>query len=369
MLKPSLSPIRAVIADDSAGMRELLAAILRSAGDIQVVGIAADGREAVQLVQNLHPNVVTMDLHMPRMNGLEAVRTIMREAPTPIVLISATHKVQDMELTFKALRAGALTVINKPGLNDPENSQLLIQTVRLMAGVPVIHHWGRSSQPLPAEMPPTGRPPRSNPAAIDIPALKSRIRIVGIAASTGGPSAIARVLKHLPADYPLPIVLVQHFSPGFAGGLAEWLGTQTRLRVEIAAHGDTLQPGVAFLAPDDYHLHVNARGGIDLSKDAAYKGLRPSANPFFESLAKSYGRAALGIVLTGMGDDGAQGLLSLRNAGGITFAQDAESCVVYGMPREALECGGVDEVLSPEQIASILERLGAAIHPDGGKAL
>ncbi|MFZ6031126.1 MAG: chemotaxis-specific protein-glutamate methyltransferase CheB [Chloroflexota bacterium] len=355
MPTPAPTPVRVVVIDDSATMRDLLTSLLRQDGQIEVVGTGANGEEAVRLVKRLRPHVLTLDIQMPRMNGLEAVRQIMRECPLPIVIVSASQKPHDMDLAFQALRAGALTILSKPGLNDPETSQKLVQTVRLMAGVPVIHHWGRAESQKPAA---NGSLPSQRP-----PALPARlqnldaVRLVGIAASTGGPSTVARVLRDLPPSFPLPILLVQHFSPGFAGGLAEWLDTQTTIRVEIAAHGDTLRPGVLLMAPDDYHLQATAQGIVILSKGPAYKGLRPSANPLFESLAQHYGPAALGIVLTGMGDDGADGLLALRKAGGYTIAQNEESCVVYGMPREAAARQAADEILPVEQIAARLALL------------
>jgi len=356
------TPIRVVIVDDSRAMTDLLASVLRAAGDIHVVGTAANGEEGVRLVQRLHPDLVTMDVYMPKMNGAEAVREIMRTHPVPIIIVSANNKPHTVDLAFQALRAGALTAVNKPILNDPQTHQNLIQTVRLMAGVPVIHHWGTVS-PKPAAAPRKPAPPAN--IKNQLQNLKSKIRVIGIAASTGGPSTLATVLKDLPADFPLPIVLVQHFSPGFAKGLIEWLGTQTSLRVDLAVHGDTLQPGQVLLAPDDYHLQVTRAGEVELSKGTSYKGLRPSANPLFESLANAYGPAALGIILTGMGDDGADGLLKLHQAGGVTIAQEEDSCVVYGMPREAVARGAVDGSLTPEQIGFTLDEI-ARFKPKGG---
>jgi two-component system chemotaxis response regulator CheB len=360
---PKLStPIRVVIIDDSRAMTDLLASILRAAGDIHVVGTAANGEEGVRLVQRLHPDLVTMDIYMPKMNGAEAVREIMRSHPVPIVIVSTNNKPHTMDLAFQALRAGALTVVNKPDLNDPKTNQNLVQTVRLMAGVPVIHHWGTVSVKPSA---PPRKPAPPSKVIIRLQSQKSKLRVIGIAASTGGPSTVAAALKGLPADFPLPVVLVQHFSPGFANGLVEWLGTQTSLRVHLAVHGDTLQPGTVLMAPDDYHLQINRTGEVVLSKEPLYKGLRPSANPLFESLAVAYGPAAMGIILTGMGDDGVEGLLKLHQAGGITIAQDEDSCVVYGMPREAVARGAVDGSLTPEQIGFTLEQITGP-RPKGG---
>ncbi len=359
-------PIRVVIVDDSPTVRELLLALLQNSGDILVVGIGMNGEDAVRLAKRLRPDLITLDVRMPRMDGLEATRQIMRECPTPILILSASFKRTDMDLTFQALQAGALAVLGKPGLDDTQACDEIVRTVRTMAGVPVIHHWGYK----PAEKPANGSAPdaaqslkKKQSAMGQLVKLSSKdIDVVGIAASTGGPSAIAAVLQNLPADFPLPIIVVQHISPGFAAGLADWMGTQTRLRVELAQHGDTLQPGVVWLAPDDYHLQVNERGIIELTKAAPFKGLRPSANCMFDSLARVFGPHALGIILTGMGDDGADGMTALHQAGGLTVAQDEESCVVYGMPREAVQRKAIDQVLSLEQIGSMLEQL-AAVYP------
>ncbi len=352
--------IRVVVIDDSSTARDLLVGLFQEAGDILVAGVGGNGEDALRLVKRLHPDLVTMDVRMPKMDGLEATRQVMRECPTPIVILSASMKCPDLDLTFQALQAGALTVINKPGMDDPETCEQVLQVVRTMAEVPVIHHWGRKGSSKPAMDAGAGslviKESAQRPVNQALPEL-SEIGIVGIAASTGGPSALAAVLEGLPSDFSLPILVVQHVSPGFATGLADWLANQTQLRVDLAAHGDVLQPGTLTLAPDDYHMQINERGVIELSKAAPYKGLRPSANFLFDSLARVFGPHALGIMLTGMGDDGADGLEALHRAGGLTIAQDEESCVVYGMPREAVLRNAVDRVYSLEQIRKVLEHL------------
>jgi two-component system chemotaxis response regulator CheB len=359
MIRVKSGPIRVVIIEDSPVARDLLAALLQEAGGIQVVGVGANGEDAVRLTKRLRPDLVTMDVRMPKMDGLEATRRIMRDVPTPIVIVTASPMRADMDLTFEALQAGALTVVSKPGLADPETCDRLVQTVRLMADVPVVHHWGRGErQPLEA-LPGMAVAP-TLPVSAD---GRRSVQLVGIAASTGGPSALAAVLRSLPADFPLPILVVQHVTPGFAAGLAEWLDGEMPLRVRLAGHGDTLQAGTVLLAPDDYHLQVNGRGAIELCKEQPYRGLRPSANYMFHSLARFYGPRALGIILTGMGDDGAEGLEALHQAGGLVMAQDEQSCVVYGMPREAVLRNIVDQVLSPGQIAATLSQL-AQPQPD-----
>lgn len=360
MLNRTLEPIRVVVADDSPSARELLVALLQSAKGIQVVGTASNGEDAVRLTKRLRPDVVTMDIVMPRMGGLDAIRAIMREVPTPIVIVTGSLMRADMDLTFEALQAGALTVLRKPGLADPETCRKLVQTVRLMSKVPVVHHWGRQER-QPAEKALT-LPERMTLATSllskDIEDYRGAYAI-GIASSTGGPATLSRVLKPLPPDFAVPVLVVQHITPGFAGGLAEWLSGEVSLRVRLAGHGDRPEPGTILLAPDDYHMRVSDRGVVELSKEPPYKGLRPSANYLFHSLARTYGSRAVGVVLTGMGDDGTEGLAALHQSGGLTLAQNAQSCVVYGMPREAVERNIIDQVFSPEEIASALCRLGS----------
>jgi two-component system, chemotaxis family, protein-glutamate methylesterase/glutaminase len=358
VLKAKASPIRAIVVDDSPTAQKLLVTILQRAEGIQVVGVGADGEEAVRLTKRLRPSVVTMDVRMPRMDGLEATRRIMRDTPTPIVVVTADLMQADMNLTFEALRAGALTVVGKPGLADRETCERVIRTVKLMAAVPVVHHWDRRDwrppEALEALHPPAPAT-RADPSVEKD--VEGQVQMIGIASSTGGPATLAKILGRLPADFSAPILVVQHVTNGFVTGLAEWLDGVTPLHVGLASHGETPQPGNILLAPDDYHVQVNAQGVVELSKGTPYKGLRPSANYLFHSLARAYGHRAIGIVLTGMGDDGVEGLLALRQAGGLTLAQDEQSCVVYGMPREAVTRDAVDQVLPLDQIAPTLRRV------------
>jgi two-component system, chemotaxis family, protein-glutamate methylesterase/glutaminase len=349
-LRSSSETIRAVVVDDSPTARELIVALLNNEEGIQVVGTGNTGEDAVRLVKRLKPNILAMDVCMPEMDGVEATRNIMRECPVPIVLMTSTMMSEDVNLTFRAMKAGALTVAKKPGLADPDTCSTLIQTIRLMAGLPVVHHWGRQSNidrtPVPTRV-----------SGVDLIKIASQLRLVGIASSTGGPGALANILGVLPENFPWPILIVQHVTVGFGQGLAEWLNTQTRLRVSLAGHGDTPTAGQVLLAPDDYHLQLNAKGLVELIKGTPYKGLRPSANYLFSSLAEVYGVKALGIILTGMGNDGADGMEAMYKAGGWTIAQNEESSIVYGMPREAVERGVVRQVLPPDGISAVLMSL------------
>ncbi len=346
-----LKPVRVVVVDDSPTMRGLLVAMLESAGQIQVVGIGENGEDAVRLTQRMRPDALAMDITMPKMDGLEATRQIMREIPTPIILISGSRVQKDINLTFEALQLGALAVVEKPGLENTRAWEDLIRTIRLMSAVPVVRRWDNSR--------PTSVP--AFPMATARATINERPQIIGIAASTGGPGVLATILGGLSADFPLPILIVQHVTPGFAQGLAEWLNTQTPLQVRLAVHGETPRSGTVLLAPDDCHLRINERNLVELSKDPPYKKFRPSANYLFGSLAQYYGARAVGIELTGMGDDGVEGLLALHRAGGHTLAQDAESSVVYGMPQEAVLQNAVDEILAPTQITEWLNQLVARL--------
>jgi len=350
MLKPSPDPIRVVVVEDSPTVRELLVAILQGASGIQVVGVGSNGEDAVRLTRRMQPDVVTMDVHMPGVDGLEATRRIMRETPTPIVIVSAGLAQSNTDIAFEALRAGALTVVRSPGLGNFEGSAKVIQAVRLMAGVAVVRRWDRTQRPETPTPPPT---PASRIAADN----HRGVQMIGIAASTGGPGALATILRQLPVEFPAPILVVQHVAQGFVDGLAEWLDGETPLHVGLASHGDTPQPGDVLIAPDEHHLQVNARGAVELCTEPPYKRLRPSANYLFRSLARAYGPRAVGVVLTGMGDDGSEGMAALHNAGGLTLAQDEASCVVYGMPGEAVARNVVDRVLNLDQIALTLNQL------------
>lgn len=339
--------VRVLVIDDSAAALDMLVAVLSGAPDIEVVGTGKNGADAVALTTRLRPDVITMDVRMPGVDGLEATRRIMRTMPTPIVIVTGSLMYGDADLTIEALLAGALTVLRKPGLADPAAYDQLVQTVRTMASVPVIHHW---SQAKPVTQKPRGQ--RS-----DIARQPGDIKIIGIASSTGGPSVVASILQQLPDNFALPILIVQHITNGFGASLAEWLSHQVNLHVSLAGHGEPIRSGQILIAPDDYHLQVTARGTVELSHEAPYHGLRPSANYLFRSLARAYGRRAAGVVLTGIGDDGSDGLEDLHLAGGLTVAQDEASCVVFGMPRAALVRQLIDYTLPPDEITALLIQL------------
>jgi two-component system, chemotaxis family, protein-glutamate methylesterase/glutaminase len=353
--------IRCLVADDARAFRALLREILSTAPGVEVVGEAADGREAVALVRALRPDVVTMDVRMPRLDGLEALEEIMRLAPTPVIVVSAEAGEEAQALSFRALQLGAIEVLAKP--RDPgtprfaRQAEAIRQAVRAVAGLVLI---GRRRSPAA----PT---PRPRPLLPPIPA--SRVRraphpapgpgnpqLLAIAASTGGPAALATILPHLPAALPVPIVVVQHIAAGFEVGLARWLGSTTALDVRIAVDGALLAPGTVHIAADGHHVGVEA-SRIRLSSGPPRHGFRPSADHLFASVARTYGPRGAGLILTGMGSDGVEGLGELRRAGGYTAAQDAASSVVFGMPGAALASGAAAHTLDLDDIPAEILRL------------
>jgi two-component system chemotaxis response regulator CheB len=335
-----------VIAEDSPTVRQLLIEVLRSDPAITVIGEATNGLEAVELAARLKPDLIAMDIHMPQMDGLEATREIMTRTPTPIVLVTSSASRADNWLSFDALRAGALAVVSKP--DNPESarftgrSEQLLRTLKAMADVKVVRRW--------AERPAAVRGQWTPPATRITP------RIVAMAASTGGPAALHRILSALPANFGVPVLIVQHIATGFVDALADWLGGASRLKVRVAHNGEALTPGTVYIAPDDHHLGVSA-GLTALSDAPPIGGHRPSATHLFDSVAKSFGAASIALILTGMGKDGVAGLGAVREAGGQVIAQDEKSSVVFGMPGEAAAAGVTSEVLSLDDIATRLMTL------------
>src|SRR5688572_23819884 len=337
--------IRVLVAEDSATTRELLVQILKSDPEIQVIGEAKNGEEAVQMTRRLHPDVVTMDIRMPLMDGFEATKQIMVEAPTPIVIVSASVDVREVEVSINALRVGALTVIAKPlGPGAPDFSEVsrhFLATVKAMSQVKVVRRWPDRQTRLPSPG------PRS--------AERIRARVVVMAASTGGPAALCHILAELPATFPVPVLVVQHIAQGFLSGFASWLNTNLSLRVKIAEPGETPAAHTIYLPPDDRHLGIEA-GKLVVSAGPPVGGFRPSASFLFESAARAYGAGTLAVVLTGMGQDGVEGLRLVHQAGGQVIVQDEASSVVYGMPAAAVRAGLSDAILPLKDIAARVMR-------------
>lgn len=341
--------IRVLVADDSPTARELLAAIFDAEPDLEVVGLASDGREAVELTEKLLPDVISMDAQMPRMDGIEATRAIMARVPTPIVIVSASFMAGDVAASMQAIRAGALTVVHKPrGPGSPDFEAVardVAQTIRTMSQVKVVKRWASSAAPPPSRREPVRR---SNGA---------RPEIIALAASTGGPAALSQILRDLPASFGIPILVVQHIAIGFAAGFAAWLDSLARLDVKVAEDGEALGPGTVLIAPDDAHLEVADRHTVAVRRGPPIGGFRPSASHMFESVGRVFGARALGVVLTGMGRDGLEGVRELFGAGGQIIAQDKATSVVFGMPGVVVEADLATSVLPLPAIAAHLAAL------------
>ena len=344
--------INVLIVDDSAVVRQHLKDVLERDKDIRVMGTAKDGEEAVSFVQEKKPDVITMDINMPNMNGFETTRRIMETNPVPVVIVTASYDRSDVEKSFRSMEAGALAIIEKPfGEGHPHSKETqndLVQTVKLMSEVKVVRRWKRERRldDIDKTVPDKGLKRRDK-----------KIKIVAIGASTGGPPIIQTILSGLKKGYPAPILVVQHISKGFLEGLTEWLRQSTGLPVHIAKHGEELLPGHIYFARDDYHLGVDEDGRLKLSMEGIENGIRPSVSYLFRSIMNSFDGEAVGILLTGMGKDGAMEMKMMKDNGAVTIAQDRESSVVYGMPGEAVRLDGATYVLSPEEIAPMLGAL------------
>jgi two-component system, chemotaxis family, protein-glutamate methylesterase/glutaminase len=338
--------IRVLIVDDSAVLRQQIRFILQTDPALQVVGEARNGEEAISLARQLRPNVITMDLRMPKMDGFGAIRSIMAENPTPIVVISSDATDPHDEMVTQALKMGAVSVLRKPGgITDPGYKAMagkIIDQVKLMSQVKVVTRSRTLTSP-PAE----AHPPAS--VARAVPSQKTELLAIG--SSTGGPAALYRVLSGLPASCPVPVVIVQHIALGFISGLASWLAGGCPLQVKVGEHGERLQAGTVYLGADGTHMVVDSYGRIRLRQGETVDGHRPSVTVLFRSVAESYGPSAMGVILTGMGADGASGLKAMRDSGAITIGQDQASCVVFGMPKEAIALGAVKHVVPLDKIA------------------
>jgi two-component system, chemotaxis family, protein-glutamate methylesterase/glutaminase len=348
--------IRVLVAEDSPTVRELLLGILSSDPAIEVVGTAQTGEEAVEAVQRIRPDIVTMDVHMPKMNGFDATRRIMETHPTPIVIVSAADDT-DTTKAFQAIESGALAILQTPsGLNHPEHerhSADLLRAVKMMSEVKVVRRWPRLRPPV------VTLPAATVSTELQFQPAQRSIRLVAIGASTGGPPVLQTILAGLPKDFPVPILIVQHIADGFTRYFVEWLTQSSRLPIHLPTHGQQVLPGHVYVAPDGLHMAITADGRIQLIGAEVENGLRPSVSYLFRSVAKAYGPGGVGVLLTGMGRDGALELKTMKEEGALTIVQDRDTSTVYGMPGEAVRLGGASYILSPENIHLLLANLVA----------
>jgi two-component system chemotaxis response regulator CheB len=333
---------RVLVVDDSPLMCKVLTDILNCDPQILVAAVANNGKEAVELVPRLKPDIITMDMDMPVVDGLEATKQIMASNPTPILIVASAVFKAGMEKVFKAISHGALDVIDKSELELSEqkrSGEALIAKIKFLTGVRVTdRRRGRL---------------RNERSTVDLKAPSTGVsdKIVAIVASTGGPQALLDILKRIPEDFPCGIVIVQHITSGFLPGLVDWLNKECKIKVKIGEDSEAIQPGVAYIAPDDVQMRVEDSGKIALSNEPAYGGHRPSGDILLESVAKAYGKGSVAAILTGMGRDGATGMKAIKQLYGKTIAQNEKSCVVFGMPKAAIEMDVIDKVLPLESIA------------------
>lgn len=363
--------LRVLIADDSALVRETLATLINEDPEMMVAGVAVGGDEAVRKAGEIKPDLITMDLLMPDMDGVEATRRIMTKHPVPIVLVSSAVSSVLTPTHFDALAVGAVDVVEKPDLSllagDRRMRRKFLENLKAMSTVVTVtrrtpRDGRRSSKPpsTPASRTPVAPEPRRG--------FPNTASLIVAGASTGGPPALARALRSLKSDAP-PVVVVQHMTTGFIGGYAEWLGRQIRSRVCIAQNSERLMPGVVYLAPDERHVEVTPYGRLLVYSGLPLRYHRPSVDVLFQSAAANCAKKTIAALLTGMGDDGARGLVSLREAGAYTVAQDKQSSVVFGMPAAAAErgavrwvadCDAIGEALAGVRFDSGLQEAGAS---------
>lgn len=348
-----MAPIKVLLVDDSPSTRMMLSLVINNTPDMHVVGQAVNGLQAIQMVQELCPDVVLMDVMMPQMDGLEATRVIMRVQPTPIVITSASLESSENNIAFEAINAGALSVMGKPGvtrtLSYEDSINEFIRNLRAMSAVHVIRHRSSgAATPIAATGARTAAPPPTTPMFKAVPEL------VAIASSTGGPQTLGEILKELTPSFKAPIAIVQHISPDFVGPMVDWFRSILRIPVQVAQPGERPAAGTVYFAPAKSHLQLTSDHRFALTDVPANVPHIPSGDVLLKSVAQHYGIRANGIVLTGMGDDGARGLRAMYDTGALTIAQDEASCVVFGMPREAIALGGARQVLPPSGIAKLL---------------
>lgn len=350
--------IRVLVVDDSAVLRQQLSFLLQRDPELAVVGQARDGQEALDMVKRIKPDVVTMDIEMPRMDGLSAIQAIMAEQPVPIVVVTSEALEGDRQVMARAKALGAVAVLPKPGSSMTEagraQADRLVHQVKLMSGVKVITRLRSARQSV-------GTSPSSRVARPTV-RQATPIDVIAMGSSTGGPAALFKLLGGIEEGFGVPMLIVQHISFGFVEGLAGWLDGGTPLQVSVAVDGERLAPGHVYIAPDAFHLTIDRYRRIRLMDEPAIGNHRPSVTALFQSMARACGANGMGVILTGMGADGADGLLEMKRAGAITLAQDEASCVVYGMPKEAVARGAADRVVSLDEMATTIQSICRASH-------
>ncbi|CAH2214405.1 chemotaxis-specific protein-glutamate methyltransferase CheB [Tepidibacter aestuarii] len=342
--------IKVLVVEDSPTTQELITYILNSDDNIEVIGVVNNGEKAIKFINKNKPDIITMDISMPVMDGFEATRKIMETNPIPIIVISGLLDSNDVDRTFKAIEAGAVSVIEKPEGIDNDNfykiSQNITDTVKLMSEVKVVK---RKADYKNTKLNLSDRTKANNAF------LGLKIATIGV--STGGPPVLQTLFSKLPSNIKIPILVVQHIAPGFLEGLIDWLSKFTEYPIHIASQGEKALPGHIYFAPDGFHMGVRNDGKILLNKGEKENGLMPSVSYLFRSVANYYGKNSMAILLTGMGKDGVKELKELKDKGAITVAQDKETSVIHGMPGEAIKLNAAKYILPPEKIAELFGKI------------
>lgn len=367
---PGTEKIRVLIVEDSHVNQELLKGLLAVDPIFEVMGVVANGRDAIDFVSRNRPDVISMDIFMPVMDGLEATRMIMQRTPVPIVIVSSLYNPSEVRLSFSILEAGALTIMQRPnGPGHPlfqQSARDYRHTLRVMSKV-AVGALPRFSIRSGIRGTANGKELSGKKNGIVFPAKDQKpvrpvntadpYQIIAIGASAGGPQVVQSILENLPGNLPVPVMIVQHIDQNFAEGYAEWLGATSSLRVKIAQNGVPLLPGHVYLPPGDHHLGILGRGIAAVKRTPEEKGLRPAVSVLFRDVLRFYGKNSVAILLTGMGTDGAPEMKLLRDAGACTIAQDSQSSLVHGMPGEAIRLNGACRILNPSEIIKEIHML------------
>lgn len=345
--------LRVLVVDDSAFMRKVLTDLLQSDPAIQVVATARDGQDALEKQERLQPDVITLDIEMPKLDGYGALREIMTRRPTPVVMVSSLTR-EGAEATVRALAMGAVDFVTKPSGSISLNMH--VTRDELVAKVKAAAHATPRFRRVLGDLPPLRREPRVIRQPVQEPgAMPGRLVVIGC--STGGPGALHQIIPKLPADLPAAVLVVQHMPPGFTRSLAQRLDEISAIPVKEAEEGDRVTAGQVFIAPGGLHMLVDAGGHIRLNQDPPLHGVRPAVDKTLDSVAPLWRERTVGVILTGMGYDGAKGMVGVKKAGGATIAEDASTCVVYGMPKVVAELGAAGQVLPVHEIAEAIVRL------------